>query len=90
MNAIGLDIHSYHLNSSNVPIHMVIIPMNTVYVLAEVSETVVETTKKKKEKNHKDIMNPLEAALAPYGPWGYLILGILLSGALLMFCGIWG
>lgn len=28
--------------------------------------------------------------LSRYGPWGYLMLGMLLCGASLLFCGLWG
>lgn len=28
--------------------------------------------------------------LAKYGPWGYLMLGMLLCGAALLICGLWG
>lgn len=31
----------------------------------------------------------LPAALAHYGPWGYLMLGMLICGAVLMLCGLW-
>lgn len=29
------------------------------------------------------------AVLAQYGPWGYLMLGMLICGAILMLCGLW-
>ena len=29
------------------------------------------------------------ALLAHYGPWGYLMLGMLICGAILMLCGLW-
>lgn len=28
-------------------------------------------------------------ALGHYGPWGYLMLGMLICGTVLMFCGLW-
>lgn len=28
--------------------------------------------------------------LSRYGPWGYLMLGMLLCGAALLVCGLWG
>nr|CAD7459228.1 unnamed protein product [Timema tahoe] len=31
----------------------------------------------------------LPEALSRYGPWGYLMLGTLICGALLMLCGLW-
>lgn len=31
----------------------------------------------------------LPAALAHYSPWGYLMLGMLICGAILMLCGLW-
>lgn len=31
----------------------------------------------------------LNKGLSKYGPWGYLILGMLLCGSLLIFCGLW-
>lgn len=31
----------------------------------------------------------LPAALAHYGPWGYLMFGMLICGAILMLCGLW-
>lgn len=27
--------------------------------------------------------------LSQYGPWGYLMLGMLICGTVLMFCGLW-
>ena len=34
-------------------------------------------------------MDSIPAALAHYGPWGYLMLGMLICGAVLMLCGLW-
>ncbi|XP_069686727.1 uncharacterized protein [Periplaneta americana] len=34
-------------------------------------------------------MGSIPAALAHYGPWGYLMLGMLICGAVLMLCGLW-
>ncbi|XP_018329468.1 uncharacterized protein LOC108739878 [Agrilus planipennis] len=31
----------------------------------------------------------VSAALSHYGPWGYLMLGMLICGTVLMFCGLW-
>lgn len=32
----------------------------------------------------------LTRGLARYGPWGYLMLGMLICGAALLVCGLWG
>lgn len=32
----------------------------------------------------------LTRGLSRYGPWGYLMLGMLLCGAALLICGLWG
>lgn len=32
----------------------------------------------------------LTRGLARYGPWGYLMLGMLVCGAALLICGLWG
>ncbi|GJQ71228.1 hypothetical protein Trydic_g10971 [Trypoxylus dichotomus] len=31
----------------------------------------------------------LSVALSHYGPWGYILLGMLICGTVLMFCGVW-
>ncbi|XP_063225257.1 uncharacterized protein LOC134532608 isoform X2 [Bacillus rossius redtenbacheri] len=36
-----------------------------------------------------DSVDSLAKALAHYGPWGYLMLGTLMCGTLLMMCGLW-
>jgi len=32
----------------------------------------------------------LHSDLSKYGPWGYLMLGMLLCGGALLICGLWG
>lgn len=32
----------------------------------------------------------LTRGLSRYGPWGYLMLGMLLCGGALLMCGLWG
>lgn len=32
----------------------------------------------------------LNSDLSKYGPWGYLMLGMLLCGGALLICGLWG
>lgn len=34
--------------------------------------------------------NGLNSDLSKYGPWGYLMLGMLLCGGALLICGLWG
>lgn len=34
-------------------------------------------------------MESLSVALSHYGPWGYILLGMLICGTVLMFCGVW-
>lgn len=34
--------------------------------------------------------NNVTRGLSRYGPWGYLMLGMLLCGAALLICGLWG
>ncbi|CAH0555981.1 unnamed protein product [Brassicogethes aeneus] len=31
----------------------------------------------------------ISAILSKYGPWGYLMMGLLICGTVLMFCGLW-
>lgn len=40
-------------------------------------------------KNDTESPNGISAALSHYGPWGYLMLGMLICGTVLMFCGLW-
>ncbi|PSN53287.1 hypothetical protein C0J52_04662 [Blattella germanica] len=56
--------------------------------------TTTTTTTAKPPWHHQPPKNPTEmdsipAALAHYGPWGYLMLGMLICGAVLMLCGLW-
>ncbi|KAJ9579133.1 hypothetical protein L9F63_024758, partial [Diploptera punctata] len=56
--------------------------------------TTTTATPPKATSNHQPPKNPTEmdsipAALAHYGPWGYLMLGMLICGAILMLCGLW-
>ena len=44
----------------------------------------VETT----TKRHRN--NSLTRGLSRYGPWGYLIFGMLLCGGALLLCVLWG
>lgn len=34
--------------------------------------------------------NGVNSDLSKYGPWGYLMLGMLLCGGALLICGLWG
>lgn len=47
-----------------------------------VVETVIDTT--------SNIRKNFPKGLAKYGPWGYLMLGMLLCGGALLVCGLWG
>lgn len=49
----------------------------TIYV-----ETVIET--------NPNIRQNFPKGLSKYGPWGYLMLGMLLCGGALLVCGLWG
>lgn len=37
-----------------------------------------------------EIRTSLTRGLSRYGPWGYLMLGMLLCGGALLICGLWG
>lgn len=45
------------------------------------------TTEVNIKKEHRA---SLTRGLSRYGPWGYLMLGMLLCGAALLVCGLWG
>lgn len=45
-------------------------------------ETVIDTS--------SNIRKNFPKGLSQYGPWGYLMLGMLLCGGALLFCGLWG
>ncbi|KAF2901974.1 hypothetical protein ILUMI_04210 [Ignelater luminosus] len=47
------------------------------------------TSTSQPEHHHHDSGDSVSAALAHYGPWGYLMLGMLICGTVLMFCGLW-
>lgn len=49
----------------------------TIYV-----ETVIDT--------NSNIRKNFPKGLSKYGPWGYLMLGMLLCGGALLVCGLWG
>lgn len=51
------------------------------------STAITTTTKPPWQDSPEDPTLP--AALAHYGPWGYLMLGMLICGAILMLCGLW-
>ncbi|XP_044260160.1 uncharacterized protein LOC123008431 [Tribolium madens] len=44
-----------------------------------------QTTPKKPPK----ATDSISQVLSKYGPWGYLMLGMLICGTVLMFCGLW-
>lgn len=50
---------------------------------------VVLTTSQPTNIEHHDSSDSVSAALAHYGPWGYLMLAMLICGTVLMFCGLW-
>lgn len=37
-----------------------------------------------------EVRTSLTRGLSRYGPWGYLMLGMLLCGGALLICGLWG
>lgn len=37
-----------------------------------------------------EVRTTLTRGLSRYGPWGYLMLGMLLCGGALLICGLWG
>lgn len=39
--------------------------------------------------NKRD-QSSVSKGLSRYGPWGYLMLGMLLCGGALLLCGLWG
>lgn len=41
-------------------------------------------------QKHRDNRPSLTRGLSRYGPWGYLIIGMLLCGGSLLICGLWG
>lgn len=57
--------------------------------LAEPSNSTMITTTTKPPWQDSPEDATLPAALAHYGPWGYLMLGMLICGAILMLCGLW-
>lgn len=40
--------------------------------------------------NSSNIRKNFPRGLSQYGPWGYLMLGMLLCGGALLVCGLWG
>lgn len=50
------------------------------------------TTPKPPPVVHEEKPKPadsLSTMLSKYGPWGYLMMGLLICGTVLMFCGLW-
>lgn len=55
-------------------------------------EEKTEATNKSTTTHHKKNSTRLNFSsdLSKYGPWGYLMLGMLLCGGALLICGLWG
>lgn len=47
------------------------------------------TTKRTVIEKETKTTDSISQMLAKYGPWGYLMLGLLICGTVLMFCGLW-
>lgn len=53
-----------------------------------VSSNFTATTKKTVQEK-LTTAETITEVLSHYGPWGYLMLGMLICGTVLMFCGLW-
>ena len=51
------------------------------------AKVTTHTTEVNIKKEHRA---SLTRGLSRYGPWGYLMLGMLLCGGALLVCGLWG
>ncbi|RZC41499.1 uncharacterized protein BDFB_001381 [Asbolus verrucosus] len=51
--------------------------------------TTTTTTTTKKPVGKAKATDSISQVLSKYGPWGYLMLGMLICGTVLMFCGLW-
>lgn len=47
------------------------------------------TTKQTSMAAKPGTVESITEVLSQYGPWGYLMLGMLICGTVLMFCGLW-
>jgi hypothetical protein len=53
------------------------------------STTTTTTTQGNAPKRPPKATDSISQVLSKYGPWGYLMLGMLICGTVLMFCGLW-
>jgi hypothetical protein len=51
--------------------------------------TTTTTTQGNAPKRPPKATDSISQVLSKYGPWGYLMLGMLICGTVLMFCGLW-
>lgn len=63
--------------------------VDNVDVLDDPETTVLPKTTTQKPSTAKE-RTSLTRGLSRYGPWGYLMLGMLLCGGALLMCGLWG
>lgn len=65
-------------------------------IMATLDETVDPTVSMNTESTtpesraKSEVRTSLTRDLSRYGPWGYLMLGMLLCGGALLICGLWG
>lgn len=52
--------------------------------------TIISSTTISELDTKRDSRPSLTRGLSRYGPWGYLMLGMLLCGGALLICGLWG
>lgn len=84
----GLEISSNLLrNMSDIILKKFLNKNHNVHVAEPMNTTKTTTIKPPWQDNSEDPTFP--AVLAQYGPWGYLMLGMLICGAILMLCGLW-
>lgn len=66
---------------STIPVAVLVDPL----VVTKVVDHSVAIEKAKAKERQS-----LTRGLSRYGPWGYLMLGMLLCGGALLICGLWG
>lgn len=57
---------------------------------SEENDTIDGSNEEQNETTTKRYRVTLTRGLSKYGPWGYLILGMLLCGGALLLCVLWG
>ena len=55
-----------------------------------ITKVINNNEENKRNINNKINRNSLTRGLSRYGPWGYLMLGMLICGSALLICGLWG